>query len=53
MIILCGVSYNTIRPLLMEKETEGAIALLKMTKAFEQSREIRCIKEEEDVDGES
>ena len=46
-------AFNTISPLLVEKETEGAVALLKMTKAFEQSRKTKTIKEEEDVDGES
>lgn len=46
-------AFNTISPLLMEKETEGAVALLKMTKAFEQSRKTKTIKEEEEADGES
>ena len=46
-------AFNTIRSLLMEKETEGAIALLKMTKEFEESRRIISIQEEGDPAGES
>jgi hypothetical protein len=46
-------AFNTISPLLVEKETEGAVALLKMTKAFEQSRQTKTTKEEEEADGES
>jgi len=46
-------AFNTISPLLMEKETEGAVALLKMAKQFGQSRQTKTAKEEEKADGES
>jgi hypothetical protein len=40
-------AFNTISPLLMEKETEGAVSLLKITKAFEESRKTKTIKAEQ------